>query len=97
MAELLRRQPRDIVLNLCQYGMGDVWQWGKAVGGQSWRTAGDLGSSFDGISTALFRDAFDLYAKRELYKYGGPGGWNDPDYLLLGYLSNWHGQRRQRP
>ena len=23
----------------------------------------------------------------KLHKYGGPGGWNDPDYLLLGYLS----------
>src|SRR4030095_6068327 len=27
----------------------------------------------------------------ELHKFGGPGGWNDPDYLLLGYLSNWKG------
>jgi alpha-galactosidase len=97
IAGILRRQPRDVVLNLCQYGMGEVWQWGKAVGGQSWRTAGDLGFSFTGISTALFRDAFNLYAARELHNFGGPGGWNDPDYLLLGYLSNWHGQRAPTP
>ncbi|MDD8044189.1 MAG: NPCBM/NEW2 domain-containing protein, partial [Verrucomicrobiota bacterium] len=82
---------RDIVLNLCQYGMGDVWEWGRAVGGHSWRTAGDLGLSFNGIATALFRDGFDVYSQRELHKYGGPGGWNDPDYLLIGYLSNWQG------
>ena len=43
---------------------------------------------------ALFRDGFDVYAKNELHKYGGPGGWNDPDYLLLGYLSNWKGADR---
>ncbi len=92
MSAILKRQPRDIVLNLCQYGMGDVWEWGKQVGGQSWRTAGDLGYNFEGISAGLFRDGFDLYSKRELHKFGGPGGWNDPDYLLIGYLSNWRGQ-----
>src|SRR5208337_1201938 len=54
MAMLLRRQNRDIVFNLCQYGMGKVWEWGKEVGGNSWRTAGDLGGSFEGIPIALF-------------------------------------------
>jgi alpha-galactosidase len=97
ITEILRRQNRDIVLNLCQYGMGNVWEWGKEVGGHSWRTAGDLGGSFEGIGTALFRDGFDVYAKRELYEYGGPGGWNDPDYLLTGYLSNWKGQTVPTP
>jgi alpha-galactosidase len=88
---ILKEQPRDIVLNLCQYGMGDVWDWGKEVGGNSWRTAGDLGGSFEKIGEALFRDGFDLYAEKSLEDHGGPGGWNDPDYLLIGYLSNWKG------
>ena len=92
MGDLLRRQDRDILFNLCQYGMGNVWTWGKEAGGQSWRTAGDLGGGFQGISLAIFRDGFDLYARNELHKYAGPGGWNDPDYLLLGYLCNWKGQ-----
>ncbi len=34
----------------------------KQVGGQSWRTAGDLGGSFEGIGKALFRDGFDVYS-----------------------------------
>ena len=97
IGDILKHQPRDIVLNLCQYGMGDVWEWGKSVGGQSWRTAGDFGGSFEGIPAALFRDGFDLYASRELHRYGGPGGWNDPDYLLLGYLSNWKGKTVPTP
>jgi alpha-galactosidase len=91
ISEIMGRQNRDMVLNLCQYGMGDVWKWGKGVGGNSWRTAGDLGGSFEEIGTALFRDGFDVYTNNELYKYGGPGGWNDPDYLLIGLLSNWKG------
>ena len=77
--------------------MGNVWEWGREVGGNSWRTAGDLGGSFEGIPAALFRDGFDVYAKNELQKYGGPGAWNDPDYLLLGYLSNWKGQTVPSP
>ena len=97
MGEILRHQDRDMILNLCQYGMGDVWNWGKACGGHSWRTAGDLGGSFGGIPAALFRDGFDVYTKKELYKHGGPGGWNDPDYLLLGYLSNWQGGTARTP
>jgi len=97
ISSILKKQKRDIVLNLCQYGMGDVWKWGKQVGGHSWRTAGDLGGSFEGIGKALFRDGFDVYSSDSLHLYGGPGGWNDPDYLLIGYLSNWKGQTVPTP
>jgi alpha-galactosidase len=97
LSGILKKQKRDIVLNLCQYGMDNVWEWGREVGGNSWRTAGDLGGSFEGIPQALFRDGFDVYAKNELHKFGGPGAWNDPDYLLLGYLSNWKGQTAPSP
>jgi alpha-galactosidase len=97
VSKILKTQKRDIVLNLCQYGMGSVWKWGKETGGQSWRTAGDLGGSFEDIGTALFRDGFDVYSKDSLHLYAGPGGWNDPDYLLLGYLSNWKGKTVPTP
>ncbi|MGD0583585.1 MAG: putative Ig domain-containing protein [Bacteroidales bacterium] len=97
MSGFLKKQNRDIVLNLCQYGMGEVWKWGKSAGGNSWRTADDLGGSFEGIAAAVFRDGFDVYSKNNLHLYGGPGGWNDPDYLLLGYLSNWKGQTVPTP
>ena len=97
MGAILKRQPRDVVLNLCQYGMGKVWEWGRAVGGHSWRTAGDLGLTFEGIGTALFKDGFDVYAENDLHRFGGPGAWNDPDYLLLGYLSDWKGGTAPSP
>ncbi|TAL77412.1 MAG: alpha-galactosidase [Bacteroidetes bacterium] len=97
IGSILKNQKHDLVLNLCQYGMGNVWEWGKEVGGNSWRTAGDLGLSFEGIGAALFRDGFDVYSANNLHLYGSPGGWNDPDYLLLGYLSNWKGQTVPTP
>lgn len=92
MGDLVRSQKRDIVFNLCQYGMGKVWQWGGAVGGNSWRTAGDLGVGFP-----LFTDGLDLYAKEKLHLYARPGQYNDPDYLLLGKISDWNGGLRNTP
>ena len=29
MGGILKRLDRDMVLNLCQYGMGDVWTWAR--------------------------------------------------------------------
>ena len=71
MGELLKQQPRDIVFNLCQYGMGDVWKWGAEVGGHSWRTGGDLGFELNRI--------FEIALKNcGLRDYNKPGAWNDP-------------------
>jgi len=49
MGRLLREQQRDLVYNLCQYGMANVWEWGEQVEGHCWRTAGDLGFELDRI------------------------------------------------
>ena len=90
MGNLLRHQPRDIVLNLCQYGMGDVWEWGAAVGGHCWRTAGDLGFELNRIFEVALANA----KHREWSK---PGAWNDPDYLQIGYIGNANGMGLPQP
>ncbi len=38
MGKILKSLDRDIVFNLCQYGMGDVWKWGEEIGAQCWST-----------------------------------------------------------
>lgn len=57
MGRLLREQSRDIVFNLCQYGMGNVREWGAEVDGHCWRTAGDLGFELDRIFEVALRNA----------------------------------------
>jgi alpha-galactosidase len=84
MGGLLKQQQRDIVFNLCQYGMGDVWKWGADVGGHCWRTAGDLGFEL----TRFFRVALKNAEHRE---YSKPGAWNDPDYIQIGYIGQQKG------
>ncbi len=85
MGKLLAEQPRDIVFNLCQYGMGDVWTWGAEVGGQSWRTTGDLGNEKGGRLPGFYAIAF---SNAQHADFAGPGRWNDPDYILIGYVGN---------
>jgi alpha-galactosidase len=92
MGNILKKQPRDIVLNLCQYGMGDVWKWGGEIGGHCWRTAGDLGFELDRI--------FDVALKNCEYRaYSKPGEWNDPDYIQIGWIgdANKMGQSSPSP
>lgn len=84
MGKLLRQQPRDIILNLCQYGMGNVWEWGAEVGGHSWRTAGDLGFELDRIFEVALKNA-------EHRQWSKPGSWNDPDYIQIGRIGNARG------
>jgi alpha-galactosidase len=84
MGELLKNQSRDIVFNLCQYGMGEVWKWGAEVGGHSWRTAGDLGFELDRIFEVALKNC-------EHRAWQKPGAWNDPDYLQIGYIGNARG------
>ena len=79
MGGLLKQQDRDILLNLCQYGKGNVWEWGAEVGGQSWRTAGDLGTELD----RMFQVAI---ANCEHAAWQKPGAWNDPDYIQIGWI-----------
>lgn len=84
MGDLLKQQKRDILLNLCQYGMGNVWEWGAEVGGQSWRTSGDLGFELNNIFNVALKNA-------EHRAWSRPGSWNDPDYIQIGYIGNARG------
>ncbi len=85
MGGILRGLDRDVVLNLCQYGMGDVWKWGAEVGGNSWRTTGDLGLEAHGRLPGFYKIGFSNAAH---WENAGPGHWNDPDYVLIGYYGN---------
>ena len=79
MRSALDKVPRDIVFSLCQYGMGNVWEWGAQVGGNSWRTTGDITDTWSSMSSIGFGQAGHE-------KFSGPGHWNDPDMLVVGHV-----------
>jgi alpha-galactosidase len=77
MGDALLATGRPIVYSLCQYGRLDVWKWGADVGGNSWRTTGDIKDTWESMSNIGFRqDVLASYAK--------PGHFNDPDMLEIG-------------
>jgi alpha-galactosidase len=77
MHEALTATGRPILFSLCQYGMQEVWKWGPSVGGQMWRTTGDIQGSYPQMMLIGL-------GQNGLEKYAGPGHWNDPDMLEIG-------------
>lgn len=77
MHQALLNTHRPIVYSLCQYGMDAVWEWGPKVGGNLWRTTGDVNDTYTRMTEIGFSQA-------GLAKYAGPGHWNDPDMLEIG-------------
>src|ERR1700690_1179930 len=77
MAKALKATGRPIVLSLCQYGWDAPWEWAPALGGNLWRTTGDIQPNWDRVYAILEQ-------QDGLAKYAGPGHWNDPDMLEVG-------------
>ena len=94
MGEILKSLDRDIVLNLCQYGMNDVWQWGGEVGGNCWRTTGDLGLARDTQLPGFYHIGL---SNAQHWESARPGQWNDPDYILIGWVGQARGHGIGKP
>jgi len=86
MGDALKATGRPIVYSICEWGPRSPWLWGKEVGGHLWRTSYDVGDKWDeprnehsqiGILTSI-----DVMC--DLERFAGPGGWNDPDMLVIG-------------
>jgi alpha-galactosidase len=77
MRDALRGSGRPIVYSLCQYGNDAVWEWGPSVGGNLWRTTGDITDKYARMAEIGFGQA-------GLARFAGTGHWNDPDMLEVG-------------
>jgi alpha-galactosidase len=79
MQKELAAQNRDIVYSLCQYGMKEVWKWGGSVGGNLWRTTGDIEDTWESLAAIGFN-----HTKQQ--PYAKPGNWNDVDMMIVGQV-----------
>jgi alpha-galactosidase len=77
MGDALVATKRPIVYSLCQYGRQDVWKWGADVGGNLWRTTGDIRDNWESMTKIGF-------GQDELAEYAKSGHFNDPDMLEIG-------------
>jgi hypothetical protein len=79
MRDALGKVDRDIVYSMCQYGMGNVYEWGAEVGGNLWRTTGDITDTWGSLKSIGFSQVDNA-------PFAGPGHWNDPDMLVVGWV-----------
>ncbi len=90
MGSALKKTGREFLFSLCEWGGRSPHLWGKKTGGHMWRVSpdvfdswvniwvkGDPGYYGIGIDTSC-----DIAAA--VGEYGGPGGWNDLDMLVVG-------------
>jgi len=91
MRDALNKTGRPMLLSICEWGRYTPWEWGKETGNM-WRagpdhipiwvapdTGQDPGTA-GGTSQIIQHFA-------GLSSYAGPGGWNDPDFLMPGNYS----------
>jgi len=77
MHDALEKSGRAVVFSLCQYGMDRSWSWAPSVGGNLWRTTGDISDDYGSM-------AYIGFGQNGLERFAGPGHWNDPDMLEVG-------------
>jgi alpha-galactosidase len=77
MHDALKKTGRPIVLSISEYGWHKVWQWGPTVGGNLWRTTGEISDQYRLMAEIGFN-------QNGLEKFAEPGHWNDPDMLEVG-------------
>ncbi|HWI57575.1 MAG TPA: glycoside hydrolase family 27 protein, partial [Bacillota bacterium] len=86
MGNALKATGRPLVFSICEWGPRSPWLWGRSAGGQLWRISFDVGDQWDSPHNAYscigILAAIDASANLE--KHAGPGGWNDPDMLVVG-------------
>lgn len=76
MRNALYAAGRPIVLSICEWGQNKPWEWAGEVG-HLWRTTGDISDNWNSM--------IDIFSRqKDLSRYAGPGGWNDPDMLEVG-------------
>lgn len=89
MGAALRNSGREFLFSLCEWGGRNPHLWGRKAGGQMWRVSGDVFDSWINIWMQTWNTygigvdvSLDIAA--DLASYGGPGGWNDLDMLVVG-------------
>ncbi len=86
MGDALKATGRPILFSICEWGPRSPWLWGKEVGGHMWRTSYDVADIWDKPrnETSPIGILTSIDAMANLGRFSGPGGWNDPDMLVVG-------------
>jgi alpha-galactosidase len=84
MGSALKNSGRSIVFSICEWGLRKPWLWGTQVNGQYWRATPDIMDAWKFPSLFVYSTMAIINRGEKLWKYAGPGHWNDLDMLTVG-------------
>ncbi|MDQ3929991.1 MAG: glycoside hydrolase family 27 protein [Chloroflexota bacterium] len=91
MGVALRNSGREFLYSLCEWGGRAPHLWGRSVGGHMWRVTADFFDSWvnayvEGDDGVFYGNGLDasMDVAEDVHEYGGHGGWNDLDMLVVG-------------
>ena len=84
MSDALKVCGRPIVFSICEWGRTKPGDWAKGIG-HLWRTTPDIRNIYQGKVNWGGLGVVDIIDRQaDLWKYAGPGHWNDPDMWEVG-------------
>jgi alpha-galactosidase len=90
MRSSLDKLDRDLIFSLCQYGWGNVWEWGAQpdISGDLWRCTGDISTNANQVWGSMSGIGFQQNGHE---KFASAGHWNDTDMLIVGKIGLAYG------
>lgn len=83
MSMALKATGRDILFSACNWGHEEPWKWMRAISAHMYRSTGDIHDSY-----VSFRDI--AISQIDNLTCSAPGGFNDPDMLIVGMYGKGH-------
>lgn len=84
MRDALYKAGRPIVFSICEWGTTKPWLWAKDIG-HLYRTTIDITDCSKCLLVTGARGWLNILDESApIWKYNGPGHWNDPDMLEVG-------------
>ena len=100
MGQALKATGRPILFNMCIFYSDTTHRWAQGLG-HTWRTGGDIVKHIEKDPDVTYLNWYENLQTQVLGKedFAGPGHWNDPDNLIIGYARNnkqtWEEQKAQ--
>jgi len=90
----INKTGRQMVFSICEWGEDQPWTWGASTGNM-WRVGPDhLPFWWMPDSTQVQSTSGIIENMAGKSPYSGPGGWNDPDFLMTGAPTMTHLQSK---
>lgn len=83
LSDAMKRSGRNMLLNICEWGVREPWKWGAEAGGHCWRTTQDVRDCWIGSGSGV-GVIQSIEGMKNLSAWQGVNRFNDADMLCTG-------------